>query len=123
MMELDPDAQSAPRTSETTPWAPREDWRSKSYTPSRRIPADVQKVLDTAIDDRPYRTWTDKDGRQHSTAGALLPPGYHQSDDPAYPWLCAVRSCRRMFESLHGLGRHYCVSPNTVTNDRQAGRF
>lgn len=55
-----------------------------------------------------------------STTGALLPPGYQKSDNPHFPWRCPVRSCRKLFTTLSGLGRHFCVSRSTA---RLASRF
>jgi hypothetical protein len=43
------------------------------------------------------------------TGGAFLPAGYQKSDDPLFPWLCPVRSCRKKLQSLAGLGKHFCV--------------
>lgn len=31
-------------------------------------------------------------------------------DNPHFPWLCPVRSCRKMLPTLYGLGKHFCVS-------------
>ncbi|KAH6640245.1 hypothetical protein F5144DRAFT_88771 [Chaetomium tenue] len=83
-------------------------------TPKPSMPPDVQKVFDSALDDRLYKTWIDEFGDKIPTAGALLPVGYKLSDDPAFPWVCPVRSCEKMLSSLNGLGRHFCVSEPAV---------
>ncbi|KAL2166791.1 hypothetical protein VTG60DRAFT_2144 [Thermothelomyces hinnuleus] len=86
------------------------------------IPPDIQDVLHSALDGREYRTWTDDFGNRLSTAGALIPAGYGRSIDAAFPWICPVRSCRKMLPSLNGLGRHFCNSHRAARlNDNQDG--
>ncbi|KAK3693248.1 hypothetical protein B0T22DRAFT_449282 [Podospora appendiculata] len=73
-------------------------------------------------DDSSYRTWVDESGTLVTTAGALLPPGYKTLDDPDYPWICPVRSCRKRLQTLFGLGKHFGVSHRSSSfNDNTDG--
>jgi len=42
-----------------------------------------------------------------SARGAAIPPNYKLHDDPALPFICPVRDCRRLFKNLKGLGGHF----------------
>jgi hypothetical protein len=103
---------------------------------SSSIPPDIQKIFDSAIDAGPYKLWigasnvlqpditspcmflqslltkhlADESGQGHSTVGGLIPPGYQKSADPLFPWVCPVRSCRKLLPTLTGLGKHFIVS-------------
>jgi hypothetical protein len=57
-----------------------------------------------------YKTWTNQLGQNVSTNGALLPSRYKLHDDPSYPWICSVRTCRQIYGDLFGLGRHFTNS-------------
>ncbi|KAK3315772.1 hypothetical protein B0H66DRAFT_534042 [Apodospora peruviana] len=74
------------------------------------------------FDDRVYKTFLDEDGITYATCGALLPPGYQKSKDEDFPWICPVRSCRKMLPSLIGLGKHFCNSHRAMGfNDNMDG--
>lgn len=69
-----------------------------------------------------YKTWTDSSGERRLTAGALLPQGYTLHDDPQFPWICPVRSCRATFGTLTGLGSHFSlVHRASLLNDNEDG--
>ncbi|KAK4199935.1 hypothetical protein QBC40DRAFT_174947, partial [Triangularia verruculosa] len=54
--------------------------------------------------------------------GALIPETYRKSDDAQFPWICPVRSCRIMFESVTSLGTHFVNSHRaTKLNDNLDG--
>ncbi|KAK0653302.1 hypothetical protein QBC41DRAFT_308523 [Cercophora samala] len=60
------------------------------------------------IDQALYRSWKDgSTGQVLKTCGALIPEAYGKSDDPDFPWICPIRSCRMMFETLSSLGTHF----------------
>ncbi|KAJ4394929.1 hypothetical protein N0V85_006752 [Neurospora sp. IMI 360204] len=81
--------------------------RSKTQAPPKPPTIDPStEALDTSA----YKVWKDKDtGKLLPTCGALLPPGYEQSDYPDLPWICPVRTCRALLPGLPGLGRHFGV--------------
>ncbi|KAK4118806.1 hypothetical protein N657DRAFT_659378 [Parathielavia appendiculata] len=55
---------------------------------------------DMADPDRPYNMWRENDGTLVPMRGALLPDGYkHDTTIPGRPWICPVRSCRRLFKA------------------------
>ncbi|XXG93771.1 hypothetical protein Hte_000020 [Hypoxylon texense] len=69
-----------------------------------------------------YNMWTDSSGNTRSTAGALLPQRYTLHDDPQFPWICPVRSCRATFGTLIGLGSHFSfVHRASLLNDNEDG--
>ncbi|KAB5578792.1 hypothetical protein GE09DRAFT_1091064 [Coniochaeta sp. 2T2.1] len=59
--------------------------------------------------------WPDESGVLVTTYGALLPDGYKLDDsEPGRPWICPVRSCRRLFDLARNLGHHFTVSSETA---------
>lgn len=53
----------------------------------------------------------DPDGHLVDSCGALLPKAYARDESvPERPWICPVRSCRRLYESIADLGSHFKVS-------------
>ncbi|KAK0708020.1 hypothetical protein B0H67DRAFT_556594 [Lasiosphaeris hirsuta] len=48
----------------------------------------------------------DEDGQVQTTRGAIIPSGYKKSAVPGLPWICPIRSCRKLTSTLLGLGRH-----------------
>ncbi|KAH6856052.1 hypothetical protein B0I37DRAFT_395880 [Chaetomium sp. MPI-CAGE-AT-0009] len=61
-----------------------------------------------AAPDRAYTKWRDENGSLMLTHGALLPEGYQLSTSiPGHPWICPVRSCRKVFAKIDQLGRHF----------------
>ncbi|GAB1315463.1 hypothetical protein MFIFM68171_05673 [Madurella fahalii] len=72
-------------------------------------PAGGERVLDMANADRPYNMYpSDEPGKLATAYGALIPDGYkHDTTLPGRPWICPVRSCRRLFKSMLDLGNHF----------------
>ncbi|KAK4159973.1 hypothetical protein QBC43DRAFT_326194 [Cladorrhinum sp. PSN259] len=89
------------------------------------IPPEVQKEFDSALDDKPYRILKDPEtGNEIGTNGALLPAGYKQFDSPDFPWICPIRSCRELFVTIFGLGKHFNTSHRASRlNDNIDGTF
>jgi len=54
-------------------------------------------------------------GVSQSTMGAPIPDGYRRYPDQATPWICPIRSCRRLLRSINALGGHFSVCAS-VTN-------
>jgi hypothetical protein len=48
-------------------------------------------------------------GVTQSAVGALIPDGYRTYPDPDTPWICPIRSCRKLLKNINGLGGHFCV--------------
>lgn len=72
------------------------------------IPPQVQKAFATALDDKPYRVWkSSDDDNEVNTNGALIPQGYQLFDDAEFPWICPIRTCRELFTTVFGLGKHF----------------
>lgn len=69
-------------------------------------------------------TIADPSGEETLTGGALIPQGYKFHDDPKFPWICPVRSCRSLFSKLTGLGGHFNRGHRaTLLNDNEDGTF
>ncbi|KAK0666702.1 hypothetical protein QBC41DRAFT_397695 [Cercophora samala] len=69
--------------------------------------AEVAKVEYRALDNtpsgRPYLRWKNK-----PMYGALIPDGYERSSARSgFPWICPVRSCRKLFPTAKQLGCHF----------------
>ncbi|KAK3324037.1 hypothetical protein B0T19DRAFT_427558 [Cercophora scortea] len=63
-------------------------------------------AIEMAAPGRPYRVW-----RGTGTYGALIPEGYELSDAiPGCPWVCPVRTRRKVFRLINNLGAHFTVS-------------
>ncbi len=90
---------------------------------------DLGPSVEMAAPDRPYTKWRgqcpfqgpdtklyssippDHDGSLNAAHGALIPEGYQLfTTTPGYPWICAIRSCRKVFAQIGQLGRHFNVS-------------
>ncbi|GAB1319579.1 hypothetical protein MFIFM68171_09789 [Madurella fahalii] len=64
--------------------------------------------LEMAAPGRLYSQWKDSSGALIKTRGVLLPESYKLSaTTPDYPWICPVRSCRRVFQKMIQLGGHF----------------
>lgn len=84
------------------------------------------------IDQSNYKTWTStklscslatagtnillhrqldpETGLEEPTNGALIPPAYQvHNDDPEYPIICPVRTCRTLFPAMQNLAAHFSV--------------
>ncbi|KAL2134695.1 hypothetical protein VTI74DRAFT_11099 [Chaetomium olivicolor] len=73
---------------------------------------------------RPYGKWK-INGVLASTFGALIPDGYELSTTtPHHPWICPVRSCRKVFTRLSQLGVHFSrIHRGVLLHDNQDGTF
>ncbi|KAK3902144.1 hypothetical protein C8A05DRAFT_34177 [Staphylotrichum tortipilum] len=117
-----PSAENAALRADTATGASTPVQMLKRWPARADVPPDVQQLFNLAPDNGPYKSWTDEQGTVYQTAGALLPAGYRKTDDPYYPWLCPVRSCRKMLPSFSGLGKHFCNSHRaTQLNDNMDG--
>ncbi|KAK3952833.1 hypothetical protein QBC32DRAFT_313526 [Pseudoneurospora amorphoporcata] len=86
--------------------------RSKTQAPPNppNRPTTETAPAAEALDTSAYKVWKDEaTGKLLLTCGALLPPGYEQSDQPDLPWICPIRTCRALLPGLTGLGRHFGV--------------
>lgn len=83
--------------------------RSKTQAPPKPPTIETDPATE-ALDTSAYKVWKDEaTGKLLPTCGALLPPGYEQSDQPDLPWICPIRTCRALLPGLTGLGRHFGV--------------
>ncbi|KAK3307314.1 uncharacterized protein B0T15DRAFT_529880 [Chaetomium strumarium] len=88
-----------------------------------------ESVVETGIKEaepgRLYTMWPDENGRLGHVYGALLPTGYQLDDTiPGRPWICPVRTCRKVFALRIMLGYHFerAHYANTL-NDNGDGTF
>ncbi|KAB5549560.1 hypothetical protein GE09DRAFT_1126875, partial [Coniochaeta sp. 2T2.1] len=92
------------------------------------VPAYASSVTDPqslvfAPSGRPYRQWNES-GQVISTYGALFPDHYMKWKHEELPWICPVRSCRRLFPSISALGNHFkTVHRGCCLNDNLDGTF
>ncbi|KAM7200023.1 hypothetical protein V8F33_004197 [Rhypophila sp. PSN 637] len=97
---------------------------SAAPTPSAVQTATFSKLPrgEETFDDKIYKFYKDENGEVMSSKGALIPPEYQKYPNTAFPWICPVRSCRRMLPGLVGLGKHFCNSHRAVKlNDNMDG--
>ncbi|KAH6632341.1 hypothetical protein F5144DRAFT_573747 [Chaetomium tenue] len=68
----------------------------------------IAQPIIMAAPDRAYTRWKDENGSLLLTRGVLIPEGYQFSTStPGHPWVCPVRSCRKVFVKLVQLGSHF----------------
>ncbi|KAH6843364.1 hypothetical protein B0I37DRAFT_216685 [Chaetomium sp. MPI-CAGE-AT-0009] len=66
------------------------------------------RQFDMANPDRPYNMWRDSSGTLVPLNNVLIPEGYkHDTTIPDRPWICPVRSCRRLFKAPVDFGNHF----------------
>lgn len=53
---------------------------------------------------------TDDEGKMMPTLGAIIPDGYKHHCSEDRPWVCPIRSCRKLFRNMGALGSHFNVS-------------
>jgi hypothetical protein len=107
------------------------------------LPDSQREVTPPFLDLTNYKSWTgmyipkvhpliipisnisclDESGTIFSTNGALLPESYVlHKENPDYPWICSIRTCRQIFSELFGLGRHFTnAHRGQLLNDNQDG--
>ncbi|KAG6045077.1 hypothetical protein E4U33_001425, partial [Claviceps sp. LM78 group G4] len=87
-----------------------------------------------ASDNMPYTVWVgsvlglktaiDPKGTPVPARGALLPAEYKLHDDPDFPFICPIRSCRRTLPNLFALGGHFNAGHSHVqVHDNLDGTF
>lgn len=68
------------------------------------------KSIEKATSERTYKVIKGLDGKDVLMCGALIPEGYDLDRTvPGYPWICPIRSCRRIFKKIVSLGSHFVV--------------
>ncbi|KAM7208340.1 hypothetical protein V8F20_001318 [Naviculisporaceae sp. PSN 640] len=91
----------------------RRGWLESSSSPvASRVEENPSSGEDLTMANphRRYDQWPDKHGNLKAAYGALLPDGYVNSTAvPERPWICPIRSCRRVYKRLHELGYHFSV--------------
>ncbi|KAK0742798.1 hypothetical protein B0T18DRAFT_170317 [Schizothecium vesticola] len=74
---------------------------------------------------RPYASWVDLEtGAVKPINCAVVPDGYELLTDehPTRPFVCPIRTCRRLCRALHGLVAHFALThPKDVLNDNCDG--
>ncbi|KAK3332788.1 hypothetical protein B0T19DRAFT_352626, partial [Cercophora scortea] len=87
--------------------------------------ADIGMSYKMANPDRPYNMWPDDKGVLRNTPGILLPDRYELDNTmPDRPWICPVRSCRRLYAGRGVLGYHFRTSHlGAHLNDNLDGTF
>lgn len=94
----------------------------------QKTSAGAFKSLTWAPSGRPYLTWQSMasfpteyarinadhrlapPGKKKVLMGVLIPDGYKLHPDPTYPYVCPVRTCRKLFSTLPGVDLHFYVS-------------
>ncbi|KAG6088246.1 hypothetical protein E4U15_006470 [Claviceps sp. LM218 group G6] len=77
-----------------------------------------------ASNNMPYTVWVDPNGTPVPARGALLPAEYKLHDDPDFPFVCPIRSCRRTLPNLFALGGHFNAGHSHVqVHDNLDGTF
>ncbi|KAK1564224.1 uncharacterized protein LY79DRAFT_530315 [Colletotrichum navitas] len=71
---------------------------------------------------RGYLQWRTPQGTIESSCGTILPTNYHLHSDPMHPFICPVRTCRKIFNKMHALGAHFSIKHRSSTfNDNLDG--
>lgn len=97
-----PQAMSSPAPSPIETPARR---KLKLYQPSEF------NVIENASDERTYKVIKGSNGENVLMCGALIPEKYDLDRTLApYHWICPIRSCRKVFKKIEGLGSHFIVS-------------
>ncbi|KAG6224154.1 hypothetical protein E4U26_003956 [Claviceps purpurea] len=77
-----------------------------------------------ASNNMPYTVWVDPNGTPVPARGALLPAEYKLHDDPDFPFICPIRSCRRTLPNLFALGGHFNAGHSHIqVHDNLDGTF
>ncbi|KAG6117718.1 hypothetical protein E4U13_000829 [Claviceps humidiphila] len=77
-----------------------------------------------ASNNMPYTVWVDPNGTPVPARGAVLPAEYKLYDDPDFPFICPIRSCRRTLPNLFALGGHFNAGHSHVqVHDNLDGTF
>ncbi|KAL2018233.1 hypothetical protein VTK56DRAFT_1140 [Thermocarpiscus australiensis] len=102
-----------------------EDSLSKDGSGGGKVSGDIPQSIELAAPGRPYTKWRDADGTLSSAYGALFPEHYELSTTtPQHPWICPIRSCRKVFEKLRQLGHHFNIKHRGILlHDNDDGTF
>lgn len=86
------------------------------------LPSEI-KSIEKASSERSYKVIKGLDGKDVLMCGALIPEQYDLDRTvPGYPWICPVRSCRRVFKKIASLGAHFIRQHHgSLLNDNQDG--
>lgn len=104
-----PRAAAAQSQAQSGPAAPQVETSAKRnlklYQPSEFT------VIEKPCAERTYQVIKTKAGDDQRMHGALIPLKYDLDYTLAgYPWICSVRSCRKVFKKITSLGSHFIVS-------------
>lgn len=81
----------------------------KLYGPTEFI------VIEQASTERTYKVIKGRDGKDVCMCGAFIPESYDLDHTlTGYPWICPIRSCRKVFKNMAGLGSHFIVSAKAI---------
>lgn len=73
------------------------------------LPSEFESI-DMASSERSYKVIKGREGKDVLMCGALIPEKYDLDPIvPGYPWICPIRSCRRVFKKIVSLGPHFAV--------------
>lgn len=73
------------------------------------LPSEI-KSIENASSERLYKVIKGLNGKDVPMCGALIPEKYDLDRTvPGYPWICPIRSCRRVFKKIVSLGPHFAV--------------
>lgn len=73
------------------------------------VPSEIRSI-EKASSERSYKAIKGLDGKDVPMCGALIPEKYDLDRTvPGYPWICPIRSCRRVFKKIVSLGPHFVV--------------
>ncbi|KAK0641714.1 hypothetical protein B0T16DRAFT_219811 [Cercophora newfieldiana] len=79
-----------------------------STQPPLPLLARPTEYLEMTPSERPYKSWKDHLGAFKKSGGALFPDNYELSNAiPDRPWICPIRSCRKVYAALLHLGSHF----------------
>ncbi|KAG5969453.1 hypothetical protein E4U58_001400 [Claviceps cyperi] len=92
-------------------------------TSNQASPKNIGHFL-LASNNMPYTVWVDPNGTPVPARGALLPAEYKLHDDPDFPFICPIRSCRRTLPNLFALGGHFNAGHSHIqVHDNLDGTF
>ncbi|KAK4221501.1 hypothetical protein QBC38DRAFT_522061 [Podospora fimiseda] len=104
--------------------------RTRTSTPAERTSTPTESSgglggLTMANPNRRYNQWTDDNGVQVEFQGIPVPEGYrYDRTVRGRPWICPIRSCRRLFTTQKDLSYHFkSTHRGSLLNDNLDGTF
>ncbi|KAK1836351.1 hypothetical protein QBC39DRAFT_337841 [Podospora conica] len=97
---------------------------SEEDEPSANLPKGT--IIQMANPDRKYNRWTDESGKLVRLPGSLLLPDDYVKNHRVRgrPWICPIRSCRRLYNTMGMLAYHWKVEhTGRHLNDNLDGTF